>query len=244
MSDIIEIIRTKNLEGFKSFWFGELELHDTWFERLSEETISNFKNKYNPDLSIETNNEKYFNVMSRNEKFKKYFFNEINSYLDSLRSYYWSCKDSINKVDIDELNSLNFKSHFDNNLNSIKLIFSKFEETFNQMDKLDIDGIISCLNNIIKICDNVENIVNSLNIKDNDKLSNLKFTFIRFKNSLKSFKHYLKSEEINLINKPFVIFNGEAGIGKSFLFAQTLETKINNHENCILILGHQFSKRV
>lgn len=77
LSDIIEIIRTKNLEGFRSFWFGELEIPDTWFEKLSEETISNFKNKYNPNLSIETNNEKYFNAMSRNEKFKKYFFNEI-----------------------------------------------------------------------------------------------------------------------------------------------------------------------
>lgn len=242
LSDIIEIIRTKNLEGFRSFWFGELELPDFWFEKLSEETISNFKNKYNPDLNIETNNEKYFNAMSRNEKFKKYFFNEINNYLNSLKDYYWSCNKKINKVDIDEFNRLNFKSHFDNNLNIIKTIFLKFEERFNQMDKLDIDKIILCLNQIITICDNVETIANSLNTKENNKLSDLKFSFIRFKNSLNSFKQYLKSDETNLINDPFVIFNGEAGIGKSFLFAQTLETKIKNHENCILLLGHQFSK--
>lgn len=243
LSDIIEIIRTKNLEGFRSFWFGELEIPDTWFERFSEETISNFKNKYNPDLCIETDNEKYFNVMSRNEKFKIYFFNEINSYLDSLMHYYWGCKEGINKLNINELNSLNFESHFKNNLNTIKLILSKFEETFNQMDNLDIDKIILSLDNVVKICDNVENIVNSMDIKDNDNLSNLKFLFIRFKNSLISFKDYLKSEEINLINKPFVIFNGEAGIGKSFLFAQTLETKIKNRENCILLMGNQFSKQ-
>lgn len=242
LSNIIEIIRTKNLEGFRSFWFGELELPDFWFEKLSEETISNFKNKYNPDLNIETNNEKYFNAMSRNEKFKKYFFNEINNYLNSLKDYYWSCNKKINKVDIDEFNRLNFKSHFDNNLNIIKTIFLKFEERFNQMDKLDIDKIILCLNQIITICDNVETIANSLNTKENNKLSDLKFSFIRFKNSLNSFKQYLKSDETNLINDPFVIFNGEAGIGKSFLFAQTLETKIKNHENCILLLGHQFSK--
>lgn len=143
------------------------------------------KNKYNPDLNIETNNEKYFNAMSRNEKFKKYFFNEINNYLNSLKDYYWSCNKKINKVDIDEFNRLNFKSHFDNNLNIIKTIFLKFEERFNQMDKLDIDKIILCLNQIITICDNVETIANSLNTKENNKLSDLKFSFIRFKNSFK-----------------------------------------------------------
>lgn len=242
LSDIIEIIRRKNLEGFRLFWFSELEIPDNWFERLSEETISNFKNKYNPDLSIETNNERYFNAMSRNEKFKIYFFNEINSYLDSLMEYYWSCNEGINKLDINELNNLNFKSDFETNLNTIKLILSKFEETFNQMDNLDIDKIILCLNNIIKSCNNIKHVVNSMNIKDNENLSNLKFLFIQFKNSLNSFKYYLKSEEINLINKPYVIFNGEAGIGKSFLFVQTLESKIKNHENCILLRGNQFSK--
>ncbi len=244
-SEIIERISTPEMEGFKSFWFGELELPSHWFKEQAENTILSFKNKYNPDLSIKTGNEKYFNSLSRNESFRQYFFNEINQYLYSLRDYSWSCNDKINRLNLEELNNLNFNSNFETNMEEIKQILLNFEERYFQMDKLDIVKINRHIENISNLSLNLEKIIDSLqdNAKKDDEklLKNLYFSNIRFKNSLNQFKTFLESEEVNVINNPFIIFNGDAGIGKTFLFVQTLDEKIKNNENCILLFGHQFS---
>ena len=240
-SELIQRIRDPEMEGFKSFWFDELELPSSWFEEQAENTILSFKNKYNPDLSIKTDNEKYFNALSRNKSFQQYFFNKINQYLYSLRDYYWSCNDKINRLNFEELNNLNFES----NIEEIKQILLNFEERYFQMDKLDIVKIKYHIEKISNLSLNLEEKIDSLHNtaeKDDEKLlENLYFSNIRFKNSLNQFKSFLESEEVNVINNPFIIFNGEAGIGKSFLFVQTLDEKIKNNENCILLFGHQFS---
>lgn len=245
-SEIIELISTPEMEGFKSFWFGELELPNSWFKEQAENIILSFEGKYNPNLSIKTDNEKYFNSLSRNEAFKEYFFNEINEYLYSLQHYHWSCNDKINRLNLDELTKLNFESNFNMNIENIRQLLIKFEKGYFQLDTLDIIGIMNNITNINNLSLDLEKIINSLKDRlekeDNELLNNLYYSNIRFQNSLTSFKTFLESKEINLINNPFIIFNGEAGIGKSFLFAQTLDEKIKNNENCILLFGHQFSK--
>lgn len=244
-SEIIERISAPEMEGFKSFWFSELELPNHWFEERAENTILDFKNKYNPDLSIKTDNEKYFNSMSRNESFKGYFFNKINEYLYSLQDYYRSCSDKINKLNLDELNNLNFESNFNSNMENIKQVLITFEKRYSQMDNLEIVKIRHNLEKIRNLSLDLENIISSLNDKieksDKELVDNLYFSNIRFENSITHFKTFLESEEIKVINNPFIIYDGEAGIGKSFLFAQTLDEKIKNGENCILLFGHQFS---
>lgn len=244
-SEIIERISSPEMEGFKSFWFGELELPNHWFEERAENTILNFKNKYNPNLSIKTDNEKYFNSISRNESFKEYFFSKINEFLYSLEDYYRSCNDKINKLNLNELNNLNFESNFRSNIENIKQVFKSFEKVYSQIEKLDIVKITYHLGKIHNLSSNLEKIINSLNDKiekkDEESLKNLYYYNLRFENSINQFKSFLESEEIKVINNPFLIFDGEAGIGKTFLFVQTLDEKIKNDENCILLFGHQFS---
>lgn len=244
-SEIIERISAPEMVGFKSFWFGELELPNYWFEERAENTILDFKNKYNPNLSIKTDNEKYFNSISRNESFKEYFFNKINEFLYSLQDYYRSCNDTINKLNLDELNNLNFDSNFRSNIVNIKQVLINFEKVYSQMDNLDIVEILDSLEKISNLSSDLENVINSLNDKiekkDKEPLNNLYYYNIRFENSINQFKSFLESEEVKVVNNPFIIFDGEAGIGKSFLFVQTLDEKIKNDENCILLFGHQFS---
>ena len=244
-SEIIERISAPEMVGFKSFWFGELELPNHWFEERAENTILDFKNKYNPNLSIKTDNEKYFNSISRNEPFKEYFFNKINEFLYSLQDYYRSCNDTINKLNLDKLNNLNFESNFRSNIVNIKQVLINFEKVYSQMDNLDIVEILDSLEKISNLSSDLEKIIHSLNDKieknDEEILNSLYYYNIRFENSINQFKAFLESEEINVINNPFIIFDGEAGIGKSFLFVQTLDEKIKNDENCILLFGHQFS---
>ena len=245
-SEIIERISTLEMVGFKSFWFGELELPNHWFEERAENTILDFKNKYNPDLSIKTDNEKYFNSISRNESFKAYFFNKINEYLYSLQDYYRICSDKINKLNLDELNNLNFESNFNSNMENIKQVLITFEKRYSQMDNLDIVKINHHLEKIHNLSSDLKKIISSLNDKiektDKELFDNLYFSNIRFENSINQFITFLESEEIKVVNDPFLMFNGEAGIGKSFLFVQTLDEKIENNENCILLFGHQFLK--
>lgn len=245
-SEIIELISNPEMEGFRSFWFGELELPNSWFEEYTENIILSFEGKYNPNLSIKTDNEKYFNSLSRNEAFKEYFFHEINEYLYSLQHYHRSCNDKINRLNLDDLTKLNFGSNFNITIENIRQLLIKFEKGYSQLDTLDIAGIVNYITNINNLSLDLEKIINSLNDglekEDNELLNNLYYSNIRFQNSLTSFKTFLESEEINLINNPFIIFNGEAGVGKSFLFVQTLDEKIKNDENCILLFGHQFSK--
>lgn len=244
-SEIIERISTPKMEGFKLFWFGELELPNQWFEERAENTILNFKNKYNPNLSIKTDNEKFFNSLSRNASFKEYFFNEINEYLYSLQDYYWCCIDVLKRLNVD-INNLNFELDFKSNIDCIKQVLINFEKGYFQMDNLDIVKINNNIENIFNLSLNLEKIINSLNVKvekENETLlNNLHYYNIRFENSINQFKTFLESKEIKIINNPFIIFDGEAGIGKSFLFVHSLDEKIKNNENCILLVGHQFLK--
>ena len=182
-------------------------------------------------LIIKTDNKKYFNSLSRNESFKEYFFNEINEYLHSLQNYHWSCNDKINRLNLDELTKLNFKSIFNMNIGNIRQLLIKFEKGYFQLDTLDITEIVNNITNINNLSLDLEKIITSLEDRlekeNNELINNLYYSNIRFRNSLTSFKTFLESKEINLINNPFIIFNGEAGIGKSFLFAQTLDTARN-----------------
>lgn len=241
-SDIIERISTPEMEGFKLFWFNELEITNKWFEKRARNTILDFKTKFNPNLNIKTDNEKYFNSMLKNTSFKEYFFNEINEHMHPIHDSFRSCLNILNKLNLDELRNFNFASNFKSNVENIKRILKDFQKKYFQMEILDINKINHHVENINKLSLDLERIINSLNdkIKKENRhlLKNLEYYNINFRYSINQFKYFLESEEIKLINNPFLIFYGEAGIGKSFLFAQTLE---ENKESCILLFGHQFS---
>ncbi|TOH88069.1 ATP-binding protein, partial [Vibrio parahaemolyticus] len=52
---------------------------------------------------------------------------------------------------------------------------------------------------------------------------------------------FLNSITVNLSNNPFLLLQGEAGIGKSHLLADVVETRIKTGSPSLFLLGQQFT---
>ena len=58
--------------------------------------------------------------------------------------------------------------------------------------------------------------------------------------SLYNFKDVLTKPLIKLVNKPYMILKGEAGIGKSHLLADIINQRLEEGSDSIFLLGQQF----
>ena len=81
MKKIIE----KELNGMMGFWFDDLELSDSWFKSKSHEALLNLKNIIIPNLEIKSENEKYFDTISRNSESKNQFIKKTNEYITNFK---------------------------------------------------------------------------------------------------------------------------------------------------------------
>ena len=240
MKKIIE----NELNGMMGFWFDDLELSDSWFESKSHDALLNLKNIIIPNLEIKSENETYFDIISRNSKSKNHFIKKTNEYitnfkhdLNSIRLY----KKEFNQCEdlLDALTKL--ENVLTLELDQIIKNLTSFEKYYFKLDPFNKNMIV---NNLTKICDENDLFKEFIYNSDYNRQLSVKLIMLyrHINNNINSFKKYLNSIEINLLTNPILMCYGEAGIGKSFLFWEIVNKKISNDENTLLILGQQFHK--
>jgi hypothetical protein len=65
-------------------------------------------------------------------------------------------------------------------------------------------------------------------------------TIQEFMNALSNFEIFIKSSSCKLANNPFLIIDGEAGIGKSHLIGDVVTSRIERNYDSIFLLGQHF----
>lgn len=225
--DIIQKLTEYNLTGLNSFWFNYLKIDDEFFKKYNESSISNMGDKYKPELSFDENEESYFHALARDEVYYEKFKTSINKFIFNFRS----CLSDIQTIKA-EINT------FENICNEIYEIINiiikkliKLLNLYSDMNTLDL----KCFYKDFKILNDT-----LVNFQNNDN-HNIKNLIKKINKIVESINLFLDSDEIKLLNNPLLIYYGEAGIGKSFLFADMTNKFSNN--NILLFLGSHFSKK-
>lgn len=219
----------KGNDGFLKFWFDDAVFTDEWFQNHAINSIKNLKGENFRVLNIETDNKRYFDSICRNDDFKNCFLSMAFYHINYSKSRLNQLLDLFERFGLKTVNL----THCIEKLDEIADVVVSFD--FDSMEDFDF-------NIILKILFDIENTIDIpvtfLNREDELLFSDL---YLDITLDLDEFGDELfDSRTLNITNKPILLFHGEAGIGKSFLFRNIAEKKLKNKENCILLLGKQF----
>ena len=244
--DLNNFISKESYTGFRKFWFNNLEFSDEWFNEKTKTSIKNLGDRYNHKMNIDTNSQIYFDSIYRNNEFKQYIYDNTEHLILNLRTQIDKIITNINKSELkDELKDL--KKELKNDLEIIDEITNtilsfKFEEDFKEefegINQLNFQKISELIDEIEKNIMKIQSLI--LDDPENEIIKELyEILFI-----VDEFNEFLSDNIIlDISNKPILLFYGEAGIGKSFLFGNIAENAINNNKNILLLLGEHFDTK-
>lgn len=210
---------------------------ENWFLNQCERAIKDLGKRYTKELNFQTKDFKLFEGLGRTEMFKEEFtelfdkllikgnkilknYPEIQQLVEDLRDNY------------NEIFKL-YKSCFF--LDNSELPFKEFN--------LVLKSIISNIEKIEEFYLNEEEKL----MKKDEKYSHYRkhgydLKLLReFEDQINIFKNYINSITCKLANNPFLIIDGEAGIGKSHLLGDIVSNRIENNYKSILLLGQHFT---
>lgn len=199
-----------------------IELSDEWFSSQNKIQIENLGNRYLPDLNIELNEKKVLDALGRNKEFYKRFINKADKIIIRLK----------------ELQN----SSIEDNINSICTIINEF--SIDSIEDINAEEIIKKLNNISEIVD-YEIKSNKEKLSDSSCLSksNIEDRIYKLNQVHKliyEYIGYLNSSEIKVVNNPYILLDGEGGIGKSHLLADEIMKRNSSGKKSLLFLGQHF----
>lgn len=228
--DLILRLQKPENEGFVKFWFDETYFTDDWFNNHVKTTIENLGDKLDRIVQINTNNKIYFDSICRNKDFEDYIYNLMHGPIVYLKKQlksliiFFESKNIDSKIISDCLELMN----------KIQKFILSFD--YDGMDNFDFETIQETLNKIIIKIQSIN--LTFINEKDKKRYSNY---YNNIYLSIEELDENINDDEIlKITNNPSILFYGEAGIGKSFLFGDTAEKKLENNENLIFLLGEQF----
>lgn len=200
------------------------ELSHEWFINQNKIQIQNLGNRYLPELNIELSEKYIFDAIGRNEEFYKRFINKADQILIALKEL---------KI-----------TSIENNINNIYGIIDNFQ--INSIDSIKVDEIIENFNYISEILDNKIK-VNKTNLDDGSNLNSnsLRDEIYKLNQNqtlIDEYIHYMTSNEIKSVNNPFILLDGEGGIGKSHLLADTISKRNCEGKKSLFFLGQHFKE--
>lgn len=244
-SDFITRLSEEKNAGLKSFFFGDIDLSNDWFENQNKLAIADLDKRYTPEINVELDILENFDALSRNEKFKNKVDNFYHEFMVSFRNF---------------LNHLYEKNeHIESSLiqltdkiNALGILYEHI--IFDGIAYIDFKQIEEFLENISNISYELSDLLDKINQKEIEE-KNIKTShgyrtstkydsnvsdFRDYQSNLYQFKEIINSRALMLANNPFMILDGEAGIGKSHLLADIVNERIKENSNSIFLLGQQF----
>ena len=238
--DLNNFLSKETYSGFRKFWFNKLEFTDEWFNEKTKTSINNLGDRYNHKINIDTNSQIYFDSIYRNEECKKYIYENTEHLIIDFRTRYDNIIKLVDKPDLK--NGLKAYLESVDDITDIILSF-KFEKDykikFDGINPFNFEKIFDLVVEIEKNIISIKSII--LNDSNNKKIINELNGIL---STVNEFKEFISNNKIlNITNNPTILFYGEAGIGKSFLFGTIAESGIKNNQNTLLLLGEQFETK-
>jgi len=233
-SDLIERLQRPENSGFILFWFDKESFTDEWFQRNVETATVNLGNRYTPAINFELEISKIFDGIAQDEKFIKQYHDKLDKLLIITKKVRSNYKD-------DTLN------RFISRLNKCCLILeNQFELlTLGENIQFDFNPVKSKLKEISDIFSDIENRIDELKtLTRDDKKTYDDYSLYALRQAyspLRYFTNFIESTTVQLYNNPYLLLDGEAGIGKSHLLADIANIRIREGKSSLLLLGQHFN---
>lgn len=223
-SDLIERLQKSSNQGLLRFWFGKHEFSDEDMMRFNAGSIKDLGKRYTPKLNIEVEPVQYFEVLSRGSSLRHFFDKELIIAEDTCRKIEKDkyCQDIINLVE------------------SVRNAIKQIKEiNINGIDKIPLNELLSAL---MLLGETVQDIANSIVEKESvteeenrtsSNIFELGINILRVHNDL-------HQDIMRLVNDPILILEGDAGVGKSHLMADTVQRRQKENLFSLFFLGQKF----
>jgi len=237
-SDMIERLQRPDYKGLNYYWFEKEELTDDWFDNQVDIAITNLGNRYTPNLNFELEISKNFNGIARDDK----YINDINLIFND---FFIESNKAVKYCN---------ESYFGDDLNKLIDILNQFKSYFLSIELSDVsivpfDVLLNYLSDIKELLSTILDFFNDaeLKIREEKGESGYYYKYGSEIISLRELLYYtsstidfIESTESKLINKPFLLIEGDAGIGKSHLIADIVDKRKKENKSSILLLGQHF----
>ncbi len=222
------------IEGIKS----ELTFqpNQDWFKEQCKSSIDDLGKRYTPELNVKLEISEIFEGLGRTEQFKRKVTKQFDQFLIKGKKVLKNqpeVKESLESLEItfDELQNLFHNNDF---LGTAPIPINEFDDLLNNAN-----------NSVQQIYYYYITEERKVQKEKNDYQYYHKYGYelrkIReFEHELSSFQYLLHDSSFKLANNPFLLLDGEAGIGKSHLIGDIVSRRINKGHESIFLLGQHF----
>lgn len=239
-SELLEMLSRKEQEGRLYFWFNKAEFTDDWIkDNIRKSTSILAHRRYTPKINFELPIARIFDGLTRCERFE-----------EQLKDAYKKVIEAYKKLD-----SHLFKPGIKTESKKIITLFHNLKKEFNSLRfegvaKVDVTKLTTTIDEFIKLLKSLLRKLYGLQNKIVEKKTeNYKHTqpynneihyLQNFSHSLSEFKEFFDTITFHLVNSPFLIVEGKAGMGKSHLVADIVNQRLSNGHKSIFLLGQHF----
>ena len=210
---------------------------NSWFNDQCKSSILDLGKRYTPELNFELEISRIFEGLGKTHEFKKIIDNQFDDFLIKGKKILNENKEI--KEDI-----LLLEKNFDKLFNFYSLIDieSNVEIRFDEIESL-LDLIEKSTKNIYHFYIEEERKIQE---EKKDYKSYHKYGYNlrnlrEFENCIYDFRNFINSTICKLLSNPYLILEGEAGIGKSHMLGDIISKRIDNNYESIFILGQHFT---
>ncbi|WP_439840289.1 AVAST type 2 anti-phage system protein Avs2 [Aeromonas veronii] len=220
----------KSLDNKLSF-----TLNKNWLNEKCTNAIADLGGRYTPKLNLRLEISNIFEGAGRTETLSSQAYNKIDQFLI-------------------KGNKLNSFTEIDHEVSTIKLNLNKIRKqyckiNFNSIEPIPTEVFIKFISNcqsaIYESESKLWKLKNEFKDESNSKIDYKISSTLRalndFSYECSELIDFFESITIRLANNPFLLLEGEAGIGKSHLLADVITTRINSNYSSLFILGQQLT---
>lgn len=212
-------------------------LNKEWLNQKCQEAIADLGGRYTPELNLKLKVARIFDGMGRSSNFYTEVYSKFDDFL-------------VKGSDISHCEDISTQLFLiAKNINEITQLFQDTE--FCNISIIPISAFLNSISECQNAINESESVlwgIKEKSLKDhgkektfNDKYSRTLRDLGEFSHACNKLTHYLDSTTVRLTNNPYLLLEGEAGIGKSHLLADIVNTRIESEYPSIFILGQQLT---
>lgn len=222
--EILDLVR--KYPPLAKYYFDDHHITHQWLADKAKVAQDIVGKRFNEDFNIDTGASRKLTIFLQNDNAARYFNSKKTNLIDEIKSlewklgnkYFYACKLSKQIQSLPDVDP--------RNVNDIR----KWQNIILDESKSDIKNIEEEILSLQKELKDIN--------EDDYKIKRLQSDLKKME-KIKSLYYQLElsKEEIKLLNSKVIIVEGEAGIGKTQLFANESVTLLNAGENALLIIG-------
>ncbi|MCH7409918.1 ATP-binding protein [Belliella sp. DSM 111904] len=222
------------IEGIKS----ELTFqpNQDWFKEQCKSSIDDLGKRYTPELNVKLEISEIFEGLGRTNQFKRKVTKQFDQFLIKGKKVLKNqpeVKESLESLEneFDELQNLFHNTDF---LGTAPIPISDFEDLLNKSQSSVQDIYNYYITEERKVQKEKKDY--QYYHKYGTELRNIR----EFEHELSTFQNLIHGSSFKLANNPFLLLDGEAGIGKSHLIGDIVSRRIRKEHESVFLLGQHF----